>query len=131
MASKTEAMYHPTSTGPYEDGDTTPFTVPGPGGGNLGPASRTKELEYLESTVHSSLTSEEDVDKCFAPEETRKGKVYLILVLPVQLTGSAVWCLHADLLARLRSFRNRCCRAKCRITLGHTRRFRIPSVQLY
>ena len=35
-ASKTETMHYPTNTGPYEDGDTVPFTVPGPGGGDLG-----------------------------------------------------------------------------------------------
>ena len=36
-ASKTEAVYYPTSAGSYENGDTTPLVVFGPGGGS--PAS--------------------------------------------------------------------------------------------
>jgi len=43
-ASKTEAMYYPMSRGPYEDGDTAPFTVPGPGVKDLGFVSFTKEF---------------------------------------------------------------------------------------
>ena len=56
-------MYYPASTGPHEGGDTTPFTVSGPGGGDLGFFSFTKEFKYLGSIVHSSLTSDTDVDK--------------------------------------------------------------------
>ena len=54
-ASKTGAMYYPTSTGSYEDSDTTPFTVSGPGGEDPGFVSFTKELKYLGSIVQSSL----------------------------------------------------------------------------
>ena len=52
-------------------------------------------------------------------------------MLPVLLYGSAVQCPREDLLAKLRSFHKRCCRAMCRITLEHTRRCRILSEQLY
>jgi len=55
----------------------------------------------------------------------------LVLALAVLLHGSGVWCLREDLLAKLRSFHNRCCRAMCRVTMEHTRRCRIPSEQLY
>ena len=47
---------------------------------------------------------------------------YPVLVLAVLLYGREVWCLRGDLLAKLRSFHNRCCRAMCRITMEHTRR---------
>ena len=57
--------------------------------------------------------------------------MFSVLVLTVLLYGSEVWCLREDPLAKLRSFHNRCCRAMCRITMVHTRRCRIPSVQLY
>ena len=67
----------------------------------------------------------------FALEETLRGKVYSVLVLAVLLCSSGVWYLREDLLAKLRSFRNRCCRAMCRITMVQTRRCRIPSVQLH
>ena len=42
-----------------------------------------------------------------------------------------VWLLREDILAKLRSLHNRCCREMCRVTMEHTRRFRIPSEQLY
>ena len=42
-ASKTEAMCYSMSTGSNEDGDTTPFTVSGPGVENPGFAGFTKE----------------------------------------------------------------------------------------
>ena len=141
-------MYYPTSMESYEDGDTTTFTVSGLRGEDLGFVSFTKEFKYLGSIVHSSLTYDADVDKrirsaaaafgalwsvlCnFALEGTLRGKVYLVLALTVLLYGSEVWCLREDLLAKLRSFHNRCCRAMCRITMVNTRRCHIPSVQLY
>ena len=62
-ASKTETIFYPTSTGSNEDGDTTPFMVSGPGGEDLGFVSFFKDFKYLGSIVHSSLTSEADVDK--------------------------------------------------------------------
>ena len=62
-ASKTEAMYYPTGMGSYVDGDTTTFTVSGLRGEDLGFVSFTKEFKYLGSVVHSSLTSDADVDK--------------------------------------------------------------------
>ena len=61
-ASKIEAMCHPTGTGPYEDGDTAPFTVSGPSGEDLGFAGFMKEFRYLRSIVHPSLTSDADAD---------------------------------------------------------------------
>ena len=111
-------MYYPTSTGSYGDGDTAPFTVPGPGGEDPGFVSFTKESKYLGSIVHSSLTSDADVDKrirsavaafgalrsalCnFALEETLRGKVYLVLALTAKLYGSELWCPREDLLAKL------------------------------
>jgi hypothetical protein len=83
-------------TGPYEDGDTALFKVPGPGGGDFGFAGFTKELRYLGSIAHSSLTSDADVDKrtrsaaaafgalritlCdFALEKALRGMVYSVL----------------------------------------------------
>ena len=51
-------------------------------------------------------------------------------MLTVLLYGSELWCLCEDLLAKLRSFHNRCCRTMSLITMEHTRRFHIPSVQL-
>ena len=132
-----QAMYYPRSTGSYGDGDTTPFTVPGPGGEDLGFAGFTEEPKYLGPIVQSSLTSDADVDKrirsaaaafgalrsvlCnFALEEALRGKVYSVLVLAVLLYGSEVWCLREDLLAKPGSFHNMCCRAMCRITMEHT-----------
>ena len=119
-ASKTEAMYYPTSTGSYEGGDTTLFTVSGPSGEDLGFVSFTREFRYLGSTVHSSLTSDADVDKrirsavaafgalrsvlCnFALEGTLRGKSFPVLLLTLLLYGSEVWCPREDLLAKLRS----------------------------
>jgi len=140
-ASKTEAVSYPASTGPYEDGDTTPFTVSRPDGKDLGFVSFTKEFKYLGPIVHSSLTSDADMDKrirsavavfgalrsvlCnFALEENLRGEVYSVPVLTVPRP-------REDLLAKLRSFHNRCCRAMCRITMKYSRHYRIPSVQLY
>ena len=97
-------MYYATSMGSYEDGDTTPFTVPGPGGEDPGFVSFTKELKYLGSIVHSSPTSNTDVGKRIrsasaafgdppdvlcdsALEETPRGKIYSVLVLTVLLYG--------------------------------------------
>ena len=57
-ASKTEAMYYPTSMGSCEGGDTTAFTVSGLRGKDLGFVSFTKEFKYLGPIVHSSLTSD-------------------------------------------------------------------------
>ena len=96
-ASKTEAIYYPSSTGSYEVGDATLLTVPGPGGEDLGFVSFTKESRYFGSIVRSSLTSDVDVDKrirsavaafgalrgllCkFALEGTLRGEVYYALV---------------------------------------------------
>ena len=62
-ASKTEAMYYPTSMGSCEGGDTTAFTVSGLRGKDLGFVGFTKEFKYLGSIVPSSLTSNADVDK--------------------------------------------------------------------
>ena len=45
-ASKTDAMYFPTGMGSFEDGDTTPFMVPGPGGEDPGFWSTTKKFKY-------------------------------------------------------------------------------------
>ena len=47
----------------YEDGDTAPFKVSGPGGEDLGFVSFTKELRHLGPIAYSSLTSDADVDK--------------------------------------------------------------------
>ena len=44
-ALKTEAMNYPAGMGSYEDGDTTPFMVSGPGGEDLGFVSFTKEFK--------------------------------------------------------------------------------------
>jgi len=107
MASVFEAIYLPTSMGPYEDGDTTPFTVPGRGGEDPGFAGFTKELKNLGPIVHTSPTSDADVDRrirsaavafgaprsslCnFALEETLRSKVYSVLVLAVLLYGNEV-----------------------------------------
>ena len=49
--------------GPHEGSDTAPFTVSGPGGEDLGFVGFTKEFKYLGSTLHSSLTSDADVDR--------------------------------------------------------------------
>ena len=147
-ASKTEAMYYPPSRGSYENGDTTPFIVLGANGESLGFVSFTKEFKYLGSLVHYSLTSDADVSKrikaaaaafgalrsvlCnFALSENLRGQVYTTLVLTILLYGSEVWCLREDLLAKLRTFHNSCCRAMCRITMKHTIRHRISSKQLY
>ena len=62
-ASKIDAMYYPTSTGSYEDGDTAPFRVSGPGGKYPGFVSSTKELKYLGPIVHPPLMSDADVRK--------------------------------------------------------------------
>ena len=78
--------------------------------------------------MHSSLTSDADVDKRtksaaaafralwgvpynFALEGTPRGKVYSVLVLTALLCGSEVWCLRENPLARPCNFHNRCCRA--------------------
>ena len=62
-APMTEAMYYLTRTESYKDGDTTPFTVPGPGGEDLGFVGFTKEFKCTGSILNSSLTSDADVDK--------------------------------------------------------------------
>ena len=43
-ASKTEAVHYSASTGPCEDGDTAPFTVPGPVGKDHSFVDFTKEF---------------------------------------------------------------------------------------
>ena len=40
-------------------------------------------------------------------------------------------CFRGDIVAKLRSFHSKCCRAMCRVTMEHTGRCRIPSVQIY
>ena len=45
----------------------------------------------------------------------------MVLVLMALLCGSEVWCCREVLLAKLRSFHNRFCRAMCRVTMEHTR----------
>ena len=57
----------------WKDGDTTPFTVSGPGGEYLGFVGFTKELRYLGQIVHSSLTSDADVDKRTRSAATGQG----------------------------------------------------------
>ena len=52
-------------------------------------------------------------------------------MLTALLYVSEVRCLRENLLAKLRSFHNRRCRAMCRITMEHTRRSRILLEQLY
>ena len=106
-ASKTETMYYPTSAGPYEDDDTKPFTVYGPGGEYPGFAGFTKEFKCLGSIVGSSLTSDADVDKCtrsaaaalgalrsvpcnFPLEMALRARVYSVLVLAALFYGSEV-----------------------------------------
>ena len=142
-ASKTEAVYYPAGMGSYEVGDAALFKVPGPGGEDLSFLGFTKEFKYLGSIVNPSLTSDAGVDKrtrslgaygtCLetSPSRGLPGAGFMALVLTVLLYGSEVWCLRKDLLAGIRSFHNRCCRAMCRITMEHTRRCRIPSGQLY
>jgi len=54
-------MHCPPTRLSYDDGDTTPFTVLGPNGEDLGFVSFTKEFKYLVSSlVHRSLTSDAD-----------------------------------------------------------------------
>ena len=50
----------------------------------------------------------------FALGGTPRGRTNSILVLAVLLYGSEVWSPREDLLAKLHSFQNRCCRAMCR-----------------
>ena len=86
--------------------------------------------------MHSSLTSDADVDKrdmsavaafgalrgvlCnSAFEESSRGEVYSVLVLAVLLCGSEVWCPREGPLAKLRIFKNTCCRAMCRVIMKH------------
>ena len=111
--------------GPYEVGDTTPFTVPGPGGEDPGLVSFTKGSKYLGSIVSSSLTLDADVGKRiksvaavfetlwsvlrnFTLERGFRGEVYSALALTALLNGSKVRCLHGDLLVKLRSSHNTC-----------------------
>jgi len=53
------------------------------------------------------------------------------LVLTTLLCGYEVWCLREDLIAKLRTFHNSCCRAMCGITMARTIFHHIPSKQLY
>ena len=59
-----------------------------------------------------------------------KKLVYTVLVLPVLLYGSELWCLTEKLLNKLRTFHARCIRSMWRVTLHHTRTHRISTATL-
>jgi hypothetical protein len=110
--------------------------------------SFTDQFKYLGGMIHSSLTSDVDVNKrissataafgalrsCFfnrkdiKPQD--KGKVYVSLCISVLLYGSESWCLTEKLFQKLRVFHHGCARAMSRVTLKHTRKYRVSSKTL-
>ncbi len=63
VLSKTEAMYFPSPRAEYSVADTSRFNVLDVNGSVAGFIDFTQELKYLGSIIHSSLTSEADVDR--------------------------------------------------------------------
>jgi len=59
-----------------------------------------------------------------------KREAYVALVLSILLYGSEGWCLTAALWRKLRSFHHRCARRMCRVTIWHTREYRITTASL-
>jgi hypothetical protein len=142
IASKTEAVFFPGPKETQDDGDTTNFSVAD------GFVSFTDEFRYLGSIIHSSLTSDADVNmritsaskafgalrKCFFSNKDisckDKGTVYVALVLSILLYGSECWCLTEKLFNKLRSFHNSCARAMCLITMRHTIKHHVKTASL-
>jgi len=59
-----------------------------------------------------------------------KREAYVALVLSILLYGSEGWCLKATLWRKLRSFHHRGARRMCRVTMWHTREYRITTTSL-
>jgi hypothetical protein len=59
-----------------------------------------------------------------------KREAYVALVLSILLYGSEGWCLTAALWRKLRSFHHRSARAMCRISMWHTREYRITTASV-
>ena len=143
VASKTEAVFFPRPHETQEDGDTSDFDCA------HGFISFTDEFRYLGGIIHSSLTSDADVDariasasaafgalrKCFfsnkdiTPQD--KGTVYIAICISILLYGSECWCLTEKLFNKLRFFHNRCVRAMCRINIHTTIKYKIKTADLY
>jgi hypothetical protein len=132
VLSKTEAMVFPSSRVEYSVADTSRFNVLDVNGSVAGFIDFTQEFKYLGSIIHSSLTSEADVDRRIKSATAAfgalkniftnrnidlkiKGRIYTALCLSILLYGSEVCCLKEDLFHRLRSFHHRCARTMCRI----------------
>ena len=147
ILSKTEAMYFPSPRVEYSVADTSRFDVLDVNGSVAGFIDFTQEFKYLGSIIHSSLTSEADVDRRIKSATAAfgalkniftnrnidlkiKGRIYTALCLSILLYGSEVWCLKEDLFHRLRSFHHRCARTMCRINIAHTIRHHISSESL-
>ena len=148
VLSKTEAMYFPSPRVEYSVADTSRFDVLDVNGSVAGFIDFTQEFKYLGSIIHSSLTSEADVDRRIKSATAAfgalkniftnrnidlkiKGRIYTALCLSILLYGSEVWCLKEDLFHRLRSFHHRCARTMCRINIAHTIRHHISSESLF
>jgi hypothetical protein len=148
VLSKTEAMFFPSPRVKYSVADTSRFNVIDVNGSVAGFIDFTQEFKYLGSIIHSSLTSEADVDRRIKSATAAfgalkniftnrnidlkiKGRIYTALCLSILLYGSEVWCLKEDLFHRLRSFHHRCARTMCRINIAHTIRHHISSESLF
>jgi len=142
-ASKTEAMYFPSSRQRYEDGNTSNFPVD-----DTGSISFTESFRYLGSIIQYSITSDADVDYRISKASAAfgalsnvlrnkhvsnhlKGEVKKALVLSTLIYGCEVWCLRDDIFNGLRSSHKRCVRSMCRISLHHAFRHHISSATLY
>ena len=139
-------MYFPSPRVEYSVADTSRFDVL-VNGSVAGIIDITQEFKYLGSIIHSSLTSEADVDRRIKSATAAfgalkniftnrnidlkiKGRIYTALCLSILLYGSEVWCLKEDLFHRLRSF-HRCARTMCRISIAYTIRHHISSESLF
>ena len=59
-----------------------------------------------------------------------KKMVYMGLILSILLYGSESWSLTENLYQQLRRFHARCVRTMCRVSLKHTREYRLSTSQL-
>jgi hypothetical protein len=136
-------MYCPARGSKYEDGDTSNFNV---ADGYIG---FSEDFKYLGAIIDHSLTSEPDIDKRIANASAAfgalrpcifakkgvsrrvKGMIYSSLVIAILLYGSECWSVTEELLRRLRAFHNKCARIMCQITMHHTIKHHIKTIDLF
>jgi len=127
----------------FDDADLSDIVLPT---GNVIPV--VDRAKYLGSMISRDGTDKVDVEariaaatrafgslsklvfQSAAVSPSAKREAYVALVMSILLYGSEGWCLTAALWRKLRSFHHRCARRMCRVSMWHTREFRISSASL-